>query len=150
MNTRIPLAGIAIPAIMLAASPVASAGPINVSFNPGLSGMGVTIVDTVAAGRQNCNYTANPQGISLLQPVSRSFQLDSGGSTTLSFGGVPTGTIWSVGVDCTYADPAPVAAPPPAPGGCTNLCTGGGFNPRPADNSGPRPPAGSFHDVVTY
>jgi hypothetical protein len=95
------LAGLAIPALMLAPTANAAIG-ITATFNPSAFGMDVTVNDTENLVPKQCGYTAVPQQPTLLQTVKRPFSLAKGGSQTLNFPGVPTGTTWRIFITCDY------------------------------------------------
>jgi hypothetical protein len=104
---------LAVPAIILA-----SAGPaqatvrgLDVNFNPVVDGIGVEVVDTVGAGKQNCTYDSKSEGASFLPPFHKDFVLGLNGTTSWQIPGIATGTLWRVHIACTYDPPNQFAKP---------------------------------------
>jgi hypothetical protein len=84
---------------------------LGVTFEQQFGGIAVTVRDTVGAGNQHCTYDAHPESDSLIAPSHRDFNLPSLGSTSFTFPGIATGTLYRVHIECSFDPPNPFAKP---------------------------------------
>jgi hypothetical protein len=102
-----------LPAAILALAGTAHATDrgLNVSFKERFGGIEVTVGDAVGAGNQQCTYDAHPESDSLIGPSHKDFKLPSSGSTSFTFPGIATGTLYRVHIECSFDPPNPFAKP---------------------------------------
>jgi hypothetical protein len=97
-----------VPAALALAAP-AHADGLDVIFQPNIGGMVVNVSATGGYPQaQNCTYTAvSAGGLGSLVPptVNKPFNLPPNGTANVRLPGIPTGSTWSVQINCEWAGP---------------------------------------------